>query len=56
MSTHIFLFRFCIWRGFKNESNVCHVMCEELFMLGVTHSQVDDERELGVVSLILIFV
>jgi len=28
-----FLFRFCIWRGFKNESDVCHVLCEKLFML-----------------------
>jgi len=31
--THIFLFRFYIWRGFKNKSDVCHVLCEELFML-----------------------
>jgi len=30
---HFFLFRFCIWRGFKNKSDVCHVSCEELFML-----------------------
>jgi len=29
---HFFLFKFCIWRGFKNK-NVCHVLCEELFML-----------------------
>jgi len=28
-----FLFRFCIWRGFKNKSDVCHALCEELFML-----------------------
>jgi len=34
MSPHCFLFRFCIWRGFKNKSDVCHVLCEELFMLG----------------------
>jgi len=27
------LFRFCIWRGFKNKSDVFHVLCEELFML-----------------------
>jgi len=27
----LFLFRFCTWR-FKNK-NVCHVLCEELFML-----------------------
>jgi len=31
---NIFLFRFCIWRGFKYKSDVCHVLCEELFMLG----------------------
>ena len=30
---HFFLFRFCIWRDFKNKSGVCHVLCEELFML-----------------------
>ena len=24
---------FCIWRGFKNKSDVCHVLCEELSML-----------------------
>ena len=33
MSPHFFLFRFCIWRGFKNKSDVCHVLWEELFML-----------------------
>jgi len=22
---HIFLFRFCIWRGCKNRSDICHV-------------------------------
>jgi len=33
MSPHFFLFRFCIWRGFKNKSDVCHVLCEEFFML-----------------------
>jgi len=33
MSPHFFLFRFCIWRGFKIESDVCHVLCEEFFML-----------------------
>jgi len=32
-SPHFFLFSFCIWRGFKNKSDVCHVLCEELFML-----------------------
>jgi len=30
---HFFLLSFCIWRGFKNKSDVCHVLCEELFML-----------------------
>jgi len=33
MSPHFFLFRFCIWRGFKNKSDVCHVLREVLFML-----------------------
>jgi len=37
MFSHFFLFRlgfrFCIWRGFKNKSDVCDVLCEELFML-----------------------
>jgi len=28
-----FLLRFCIWRGFKNKTDVCHVLCEELFKL-----------------------
>jgi len=30
---NFFLFTFCMWRGFKNKSDVCHVLCEELFML-----------------------
>jgi len=29
----LFLFRFYIWRGFKNKSDVCHFLSEELFML-----------------------
>jgi len=29
---HLFLFKFHIWKGFKNK-NVCHVLCKELFML-----------------------
>ena len=33
MSPHFFLFRFCIWRGFKNKSDICHVLCEEVFNL-----------------------
>jgi len=50
---HFFLFRFCIWRGFKNKSDVCHVLCEELFMSdgSPTHSQVDVGTEFVVVSL-----
>ena len=27
-----FFSRFCIWRGFKNESDVCHVLCEKHFI------------------------
>jgi len=50
MSPHFF-FRFCIWRSSKNKSDVCHVLCEVLIMLGVTHSQVDIETEFGVVIL-----
>jgi len=23
----------CIWRGFKNKTDVCHVLCEEVFKL-----------------------
>jgi len=51
MSPTHFIFRFCMWQGFKHESDVCHVLCEELFMLDVTHSQVDVEpdTESGVV-------
>jgi len=52
---HIFLFTFCIWRGFKNKTDVYHVLREELFTLDVAHSQVDDETGFGVVSQILIF-
>ena len=33
MSPHFFLFRFCVGRGFTNKSDVCHVLCEKLFML-----------------------
>jgi len=56
MSSHFLLFRFCIWRGFKNTSDVCHVVCEELFMLdGRLHiAKVHVETEFGVVSLILL--
>ena len=51
----LFSLRFCIWRGFKTKCDVCDVLCEELFMLDVTHNHVDVEIEFGVVSLILIF-
>ena len=26
-----------IWRGVKTKCDVCHVLCEEFFMLNVTH-------------------
>jgi len=55
MSPPLFSLRVCIWRGFKTKYDVCHVLCEEYFMLGITHSNVDVETEFGVVSLILIF-
>jgi len=48
-----FIFRFCIWRGFKNKSDVT-VFREEFFMLDFTHSQADVETEVGTVSVILI--
>jgi len=44
MSTPHFLFRFCIWRGSKNKSDVCHVLREVLFLLDITQNQVDVER------------
>jgi len=47
----LFLFRFCIWRSSKNKSEVCHVLCEVLIILDVTHTQVDVETEFGVVLL-----
>jgi len=50
-----FLFRFCIWRGLKNKSDICHVFCEELLLLDGIHSQVHVETEFGVVSLFLLF-
>ena len=54
--SHFFLFRFFIWRGFKSKSGVCHVLCEELFMINgrpYIANQVDVETEFGVVSMIL---
>jgi len=44
----LFLFRFCIWISSKNKSDVWHVLCEVLFMLDATHSQVDVEVEFGI--------
>jgi len=55
MSPPHFSLRICIWGGFKTKCGVCHVLCELFFMLDVTHSHVDVEIALGVVSLILIF-
>ena len=40
-----------IFREDPKISDVCHVLCEVVFMLDVTHSQVDVETEFGVVSL-----
>jgi len=53
---HCFLFRFCIWWGFKNKSVVCHVLCDELFMLdGRPHTaMLMLKQKFGVVSLILL--
>jgi len=47
--------RVCIWRGFKTKCYICHVLCEEFFMLDITHTYADVETEFGVESLILIF-
>jgi len=55
LAPHLFLFRFLIWKGFKNNSDVCRVLCEGHFLFDITHSQVDIEAEFGVVSLNLKF-
>ena len=39
----LFSLRVCVWRGFKTKYDVCHVLCEEFFMLDVAHSHVDVE-------------
>jgi len=52
---HTFSRRSCIWRGFKTKCDDFHVLCEEFFMLNVTHSYLDVETEFGVVSLTLVF-
>jgi len=51
----LFSHKVCVWRVFKTKCDVCHVLCEEIFMLDVTHCLVDVETEFGVVSLILTF-
>ena len=33
VSPHIFLFWFCIQKGFKNKNDICYIFFEELFML-----------------------
>jgi len=43
-----FSLRVFIWRGFKTKCDICHVLCEEFFMLNITHSHVDVETEFGV--------
>jgi len=55
MSPPLFLFRFYIWRSFKNKSDAFHVLRVVLFILDVTHIQVDVETEFGVVFLSLGF-
>jgi len=42
-----FSLRVCIWRGFKTKCDVCHVLCEEFFMLDFTHSKVFLRKMLG---------
>jgi len=58
MSPHFFLFQFCNWRGFKNKSDVSHVLCEELFFFildGRPHvAKLILKQKFGVVSLILL--
>jgi len=51
MSLSTFSIQFCIWRSSKNKSDVCHVLRQVIFMLDVTHTQVDFETEFGVVPL-----
>ena len=48
MSTTLFSLRVCIRRGFKTKRDVCHVLCEDFFMLDVAHSHVDVETEFGI--------
>jgi len=55
LSRPLFLFRFCIWRGFKNKSDVGRVLCEELFMFdGKPYIAKLMLKQFGVVLLILL--
>jgi len=36
MSPPTFSLTVCVWKGFKTKYDVCHVLCEEFFMLDVT--------------------
>ena len=50
-----FFSKFCIRKGFKNKSEVCHVLCEELFKLdSKPHIPKLMWKQFGVVSLILL--
>jgi len=42
-------FFFVFGKVSKNKSDVCHVLCEELFILDGTHGQVDVDTEFDVV-------
>jgi len=50
MSSHFFPSGF-IFGEVPKISDVCHVLCEVIFMLDVTHSQVDIDTVFGLVSL-----
>ena len=53
--SHTFFSLGFVFGGFKNKSDVCHVLCEELFMSdGRPHSQADVGTEFVVVSLTLL--
>jgi len=51
---YFFIFRFCISRRFKNKSDVCHVLNEELFMLDCRPHIVKLMLKQSLVSLILL--
>ena len=51
-SIHFAIYILCLERfGFKNKSDICHVLYEEVFMLDVTRSNLDVEKEFGIVLL-----